>query len=122
MMLYLSFLLLLFISTSWFLLSLGFLLFLFVFFLLLGSSIFILFFLNLFLLVILLVILLFHLVFVNLILLHLYTIIIPLLSTSLTIHSCGVSPHFTHISLAHLTTVHFCYLLFIFLVTFEIFI
>ena len=122
MIFYLSLLLLCFISTCWFLLSLGFLLFLFVFILLLGSSIFILFFLNLFLVFILLVILLFHLVFVNLIFLHFYTIIVPLLSTSLTIHTCGVSPHFTHICLAHLSSIHFCYLLFVFLMTFEIFI
>ena len=121
-MLYLSFLLLLFISYSWFLLGLSFLLFLFVFFLLLGSSIFILLFLNLILLIILLTIFLFHLVFVNLILLHLYTIIVPLLSISLTIHSCGVSPHFTHISLTLHTSVHLCYLLLIFLMAFEIFV
>ena len=124
-MIYLSFLLLLFLSTNWLFLSLGFFFILLFILFLLGSSILMLFFLNLLLIIILLfaTILLFHLVFINLILLHLYSVIVPLLLPStLTIHSSCVSPHFTHISLTQLIRIHFCYLLFIFLMTFEIFI
>ena len=120
MMLYLSFLLLLLISNNRLSMCLGFLLFIFIFFLLLGTSIFILIFLNLLLVIILF--LLFHLIFINLIFFHFYATIVPLLSTSLTIHTSGVSSHFTHIRLAHLIHIHFCNLLFVFLVTFEIFV